>query len=417
MAAGNYLNDLSGLMPTFFFAVQVIQNEPTALTQACTVNTEVAQVAQGMTATYDISPPAGAPQTIVPGALPVIVGETAGKGTLVLTNAQSLFFEYTGEEQRQLMIAGIYQNKYLNQIKQRIRSIRNAIELNLANTYTQASRVCGTPGSAPFTFAFQTTPPATSGMEAFGLLQKEMLDTGSPENERQLCVNSTNAQRISNLPNLFKVSEAGSENLLRTGQLGTIKGFACRPSGQIPTIPVTSLGGNARNYAGTGYSATTAIAAGATTIPLSGGNGTIIAGDIISFGSADASRQYMVGSALTAGALTINLPGLMTAIPQGTACSVNHYAYTPNMAFTRDAITLVARQPLLPGFGQAAGGAPGAGGAGGILLDAQLLPDPATGLVYQIAMWSMYRMIAIEIAITYGWAVTNPQDLFVLASD
>jgi hypothetical protein len=106
----------------------------------------------------------------------------------------------------------------------------------------------------------------------------------------------------------------------------------------------------------------------------------------------------------------------MVALPDAEPLTFVHDAtgYMPNPFFTRDAITLVARQPLLPGFGGSAGGSPGSGIAGGILLDTQLLPDPATGLTYQVAMWSLYRMIAIEIGITYGMAVTNPQDLFVL---
>jgi hypothetical protein len=391
-------NNLSALLPTFFFATQVIQKEATALIESVNVNTELEQLAVGMTATYPIAPPATG-YDIVPGTLPAINGETAGSGTISISKSRAFSFEYTGEEQRQLNIAGIYSNHYLNQILQRMRSIRNEIETDLAALYPYASRAVGTAGTTPFAFNGTTT----SGMEPFANMSKEMTDTGCPPVGRHLAMNSSAAAAIRSVPNLFKANEAGSSTLLRTGEIGTIENFMCGESGQIKKV--AACGG------GTSYVTNGTVDKGATSVTVKTGSGTVLAGDVVSFASSP-SRFYVVKTGIAAaGTLALNAPGLMDALPDGDAMTVNTTRFVPNMFMTKDAIQLVARQPLLPGVG---GQANGNGGAGGILLDTALIPDPGTGLVYQVAMWSLYRQIMVEMAVCWGMAVVNPQDLLIL---
>jgi hypothetical protein len=71
------------------------------------------------------------------------------------------------------------------------------------------------------------------------------------------------------------------------------------------------------------------------------------------------------------------------------------------MAFSRDAITLVARQPIL-------------GTQGGNLLDTRIVKDPNSPLTYQMSLWQQYRQQFIEFALVWGVAVTNPQNLVTL---
>jgi hypothetical protein len=394
-------NNLSALLPTFFFAAQVIQREATHLISSVYVNAELAQIAKGMTATYPVAPPAKG-YDIIPGNIPVINGETAGSGTITISKSRAFSFEYTGEEQRQLSIAGIYSNQYMNQILERMRSIRNEIETDLAALYVGASRAVGTAGTTPFAVNLAASPTVT-GMEGFANMTKEMTDLGCPPVGRSAAFNSTAAAKVRNIPNLFRANEAGSDHQLRTGELGTIENFLCGESGQIK--PVSTLGN------GTNYVVNGATAAGSTSIVLKTGSGTVLAGDIVSFASST-GRQYIVSTGIAApGTITIARPGLADNLPDGDVMTLNATAFTPNLFMTKDAIHLVERQPLLPGLG---GSASGNGGAGGILLDTAIIPDPGTGLYYQVAMWSMYRQVMIEIAANWGAAVANPQDLLVL---
>ena len=396
----NFSNNLSSLLPTFFFAAQQIQREKTALIESVTVNADVAQIAKGMTATFPIAPPAQL-YDVTPGTLPTINGETAGVGTLAITDSQAGAFVYTGEEQRQLAIGGIYNNHYLNQIMERMRSIRNAVEKSLSGAAQLASRAIGTAGTAPFAVNLAANPTVT-GMEPFAAINKEMTDTGSPGIGRGLALGSTAGAKLRNVPNLYRANEAGDNRMLRTGEIGVIEGFACSESGQIK--PVAACG------TGSGYQFVGAHAKGSTTITVDTGSGTILKGDIFSLASS-VGRQYVATSALSGGILTIARPGLMDDCPDNDALTLNTTVFTPNLAMTKDAIHLVARHPLLPGVG---GQASGNGGAGGILLDTANIPDPGTGLIYQVCMWSMYRQIMIELALSWGYAVVNPQDLYVL---
>ena len=69
------------------------------------------------------------------------------------------------------------------------------------------------------------------------------------------------------------------------------------------------------------------------------------AGDVITHAS-DAKNQYVVKTALAAGDVVIQDPGLRIAAADDDAVTVGA-SYVANMAFHRDAIVLVARPPML----------------------------------------------------------------------
>jgi hypothetical protein len=398
----NIPNNLSALLPTFFFAAQMIQREATAGIESVSVNSALEQLAVGMTATYPIAPAATA-YDISAGTIPNINGEKAGSGTLSISKSRALAFEYTGEEQRQLAIAGVYSNHYLNQILERMRTLRNEVEADVVACYSQASRAVGTAGTAPFAVDLAASPTVT-GMEPFAKLVKEMTDMGCPGIGRSLILNSTAAAKLRNVPNLYRANEAGDNRLLRTGELGIIENFRCGESGQVKAV--SAVGTAAATYRVDG-----AVAKGGTSIKLKTGSGTILAGDVFSLTSSSGRLYVALTAAAAAGdTITIARPGVADAIADGDTLTLAA-AFTPNLALTKDAIQLVARQPLLPGVG---GSASGNGGAGGILLDTALVPDPGTGLVYQIAMWSLYRQVLIEIALCWGVGVVNPQNMVLL---
>jgi hypothetical protein len=94
----------------------------------------------------------------------------------------------------------------------------------------------------------------------------------------------------------------------------------------------------------------------------------------------------------------------------GTGVSADNFIQ--NLFFSRDAIHLVARQPMLPV--NLGGTATGVTGAVGTLIDCKLLPDPRSKLVYQICAWAEHRQITIEFGLAFGVGVPNTQNLFLL---
>ncbi len=404
-------NILTALMPTFFRALNMVNNEKTDAIDAVTLNSDLAQAVVGQTITYPIAP-AKTSYPITPQANPLDVnGDEAGAGTLSITDSEATSFKYTGEEQRQLQLGGVSQY-YADQTAQCIRALRNKIEKAIVDAAAvKACRAVGTGGTTPFAFNGTTT----SGMEIFAETLKECEDNGTPDADLRMILGTLAASGLRKIPSLFKANEAGTDRLLRTGQIGNIESFNVGVSPQIKTRHTVGTG--------TGYVLNGAAAAGpyttSQTINVKTGTGTILAGDHITIAS-DTTRKYIVLSSVggaTVTSITIAAPGLLVAGVDGNAVSVvgtGNTALYPmqNLAFSRDAIHLVARQPLLPvGIG---GTATGQTGAVGTLISNVLLPDPRSKLVYQVCAWGEHRQILIEFGIAWGVGVPNPQNLFIV---
>jgi hypothetical protein len=162
---------------------------------------------------------------------------------------------------------------------------------------------------------------------------------------------------------------------------------------------------------GTGDSGTTntaGYAIGATTITLaSAGTGTIVAGDIIQF--AGDSNKYVVvtGDADISGGGTVVIqePGLRVAIPaSATAFTLLGNDNSPpeteydvaGTAFYRNSIILASRAPALPPEGDMAS-------------DRMMLTDPRSGLSFEVSTYKGYRKTRYEVALAWGWKVTQPR--------
>jgi hypothetical protein len=403
-------NVLTALMPSFFRALNMVNNEKTDLIDAVTLNADLAQAVVGQTITYPIAP-AKTTYAITSQANPLdINGETAGSGTLSITNSSAASFKYTGEEQRQLQLGGISQF-YADQTAQCIRAIRNEVEAAIATAAgVNACRAIGTQATTPFAFNGTTT----SGMENFADVMQAMEENGSPSADLHMILGTVAAGAARKIPNLFKANEAGTDRLLRTGDIGTVEGFAVGVSPQIKTkqSPSTSSGNTLDGPAAAGPYTTSQV------IKLTGGTGAIAAGSLVTFASD--TRQYVVLSSVGGASptsITIAAPGLVVSESTGSAVAVvgtgdSTKAWLKNLAFTRDAIHLIARQPMLPvGLG---GTATGTTGAVGTLIANTLLPDPRSKLVYQIAAWGEHRQVLIEFGLAYGVGVPNAQNLFQL---
>ena len=381
---------LTGLIPTIYEAMDVVSRELVGFIPAVSKDSNAERAAANQTvrspvvgamAAEDLSPAAYAADT---------PNQTINYVDMVITKARSVPFGITGEETVGLKNAGTLAVINRDRIAQAMRTLTNEIESDLAALHVSASRAYGT---------YNTTPFGTAGdLSDFAQTRKILDDNGAPQSDLHMVLGSTAVANIRGKQSgLFKVNEAGTDNLLRRGALDNVQGFDLHSSGQVKTAVAV----------GTGASATTnnaGYAVGATTITLaSAGTGTIIAGDIITF--AGDSEKYVVVSGdadvSNGGTITIAEPGLRKAIAASATAITVIGATTRNMFFHRSAIQLATRAPAMPDGGDAAD-------------DVMLVTDPVSGITYEFCVYRQKRQNRYEINAAWGVKMVAPRHAGIL---
>lgn len=363
-------NTLTGLAQFIYDTVDNVSNEPSGMIQAVTISAKAEQAALNQDITYPITA-VGAERDIAPAANPpAFVDETTGAGTMKLTKAKSVPFYWTGDDEAllgQQARSGIQDNK----IAQAIRRLRNLIEADLAALHVTTSRAYA---------AHATTPAALFGSNLGEVAQvrKILVDNGAGESDLQCVINTTAGAAVRTLVSLSSFQGA---NMLETGALINPFGVSLRESAAIVTN--TAVGNNTGTYAVNG-----AHAVGATTITVKTGTGTILAGDVITFGT-DTATKYVVTTGVNNGtSIVIGGPGLVKALAGNEAVAIVGTC-SRNMAFKRSAIHLLARLPMQPQGGDAA-------------TDELIVQDPITGLPFRFAQYKGYHANQYEVGIAWG---------------
>ena len=106
------------------------------------------------------------------------------------------------------------------------------------------------------------------------------------------------------------------------------------------------------------------------------------------------TNKYVVEQAFSGGTVTIAAPGLRAALGDGVAVTVGD-GYTGNVAFHRNAIELAMRAPAVPEGGDAA-------------VDAMVVQDPFSGLVFEIRAYKGYKKAMFEVAAAWGQKAWKP---------
>lgn len=371
-------NILTGLIPVIYEAMDSIARERVGFIPTVQLDAQASTAAMGQTITSHVVP-AVSNADIVPGVTaPATGAQTLGTVNMTLTKQRVSSFLWTGEEQK--AVSNQLGSITANQFKQAFRALGNEMEADIAAAAVAgASRATGTAGTTPFGTANVLTDASN--------LEQILSDNGAPDSERSLIVSTATFNNLlGKQTNLTKVNEAGTGNALRRAFIDDLFGFQVNKSGALKNVRAASSGAS--------YLVNGATAAGATQITLKTGTGTINAGDVISF--AGDSNLYVVGTGLGApGTLTINNPGLVNAVADGTAVTVVS-AYRPNVAFHKNGIVLAARAPAMPVGGDAA-------------TDVTYITDPYTGLTYQVAVYGMYRQVHIEVGLVWGVKVVKQE--------
>lgn len=377
-------NNLDGLIPTIYNALDVISRELVGIIPAVSSDMTFERAAKGQKVKSPVT--SGATATdIEPDVTPPDDGDqNVGSIEMEITKARRVPIRWNGEEKRGLDNNGASYNVILrDQFAQGMRTLVNEVEADLAALHKYASRAVGTAGTTPF----------ASGLGDTAQALKLLKDNGAPASDLQMVIDTTAGANMRTLAQLNKANEANDDSLLRRGVLLDVHGFAIRESAQIKS-----------HTAGTGALATTdatGYAVGAKEITLaSAGTGTVLVGDAISF--AGDPNKYIVVAGDTdvsnGGKVTIAAPGLRKSIPASATAITVTAGSVRNMVFPRSAIALATRAPALPQQGDSA-------------VDRTIITDPVSGLSFEVSVYAQYRQVQYEIALAWGCAALKPEHI------
>jgi hypothetical protein len=372
-------NTLTSLIPTIYEALDVVSREMIGFIPAVSRNSSAERAALNQTILVPIT---GAP-TLADNTAAVSAPNTGDQAvtnvSMTISKSKHAPIRWNGEEQRGLLNAGTYAGILRGQFEQAFRSLTNAIEADLfATAYQNASRAYGAAATAPF--------GAAGDLSDIAQVRKILDDNGAPQTDLQLVLGSAAMANIRGKQNvLFKVNEAGTDQLLRKGSIGELEGMAIHNSNAV--VSVTK---------GTGASYTTdtaGYAVGATAITLITGTGTVLVGDTVTF-AGDTNRYVVAAGVAAPGTITLAAPGLRVAIPaSATAVSVGASA-TPNLAFSKSAIQLITRAPAMP-IGPD-------GKAMDMADDVMTVTDPVSGISFDIAVYRQFMQMVFHVRLAWG---------------
>lgn len=376
-------NTLTNLIPDALEALDVVSRELVGFLPAVSTDTEASRAAIGENVRFTITPEESSADNTAAVTAPDTGDAAIGSDTLAISKSKHVPVRWNGEETLATTRKGIYSNINAERFAQAFRTLTNEMESDLAGLYVSASRATGTAGTTPF---------GTAGnLSDFAGVNRILDDNGAPQSDRQLVIGSAAMANLRGVQNtLFRVNEAGSSDLLRDGMTDRVQGLALRYSGQISSHTAGT---------GSGYLLNDASSAiGDTTIAADTGTGTILAGDTVTF--AGTTDQYVVGTALSGGSFAINKPGLLAAETDDDAITVGA-TYTPNVAFSRDAIVLASRFPAAPAGGDMAA-------------DVTQITDPFTGLNFELALYKQFLQNVIHVRIAWGVKAVKPAHIAIL---
>ncbi len=376
-------NTVTALIPDVYEALDIVSRELTGLIPAVTMSASADRVAKGQNIDIDVEPAYSAGVDITPAmVVPDPVGETSAVTTITISNSKSYSFGFNGEDQKGIRTGAGYLNVRANKIAQRIRTLVNEVEADLAALQSTFSRAYGTSATTPF----GTAGDFTDATQA----KRILLDNGAPEFDNQLVMNTAAGAILTGKQASANV--AGTDSIQRQGILLPLAGLDLRQSAQI----VTNVAGLGANYT----SATAGFAVGITSIPIITGTGTVLAGDYVTF--TNDTNKYLVTTGVTApGTIVIAAPGLRKAIAASAVAMTVGAAAARNMVFNRSALILAARAPARPVEGDLAE-------------DSVLITDPRSGLTFEFSMYKGYRKVRYEIALAWGVKNIKPEHTAIL---
>ena len=377
-------NTFTSLIPAAVEALDIVSRELVGMIPAVYRDSSAERAAVGQSIVFPVVAARTAVAT-TPAAYGPTTVDTSAPGTAIsISKSYAVPFYLTGEETKGTGQT-VAKNAFLTGvIAQCMRTLCNLIEVDLATCGKEgASRAYGTAGTAPFGSAADLSD--TAGVALI------LDDNGAPISDRQLVLNNAAMNNLrakqSNLVN-------SGPDLLRRGILTQLGGFDIHQSGGLTKHTI----GTGSAYA---VNLTAGYAIGKTAIAVDTGSNTILKGDIITNTKTGRdTNKYVSATDGTTTLLTLAQPGLKVAWVNNDTIAIGA-AYTPNLAFSRQAIWLATRAPAMPDGGDAA-------------TDSTMLVDPVSGLAFEMREYRQYHQVAWEIGIAWGYSVIKSEHIAIL---
>lgn len=377
-------NTLTAVLPSIYAGLDMVSREMIGAIPAVQRDATLERASVGQTVNIPVVPAASG-GNVTPGTTPPNDGDVTPESVPVtITKSKYSPVRWSGEEQNAVGPTGQYNKILADQFAQAMRWLANQVEADIVLAAANgASRAYGTAGTAPF--------GTSDDLSDFAGVNQILDENGAPMQGRRLIINPAarfNLEAKQKI--LLKVNESGGDDFLRRRVVGSVLNFG---------IGVTA--GAVQHVKGTGAAYQVNDVAGApvgdTSVPVDTGTGTILAGDVVTF--AGDSNKY-VSSGLSGGLLGINKPGMRLLAADGTVITVGN-SYTPNVAFTENALILAARAPFAPEGGDMAE-------------DSTFVVDPVSGLGFEVRLYREYRRVRYEVALAWGVGVVKSEHIALL---
>lgn len=385
-------NTLTGLIPTIYDALDVVSREMVGFIPAVTAN----HSSERASLNQSILVPVTQAQTAADNT-PAVVSPDTGDQTIssvpmTISKSKHVPIRWNGEDQRGMMLAGTYGGVLQNQFAQAFRTLTNLIEADLfAAAYKGASRAVGTAGTTPFGNAASLSDAAN--------VRRVLDDNGAPQSDLHLVLGSAAVANLRGVQTiLLKSNENGSDAFRRGGMISEVPlaGFMLHNSNSIAQVTKGT---------GSAYVTSGSTAPGTESITLATGSGTVLAGDVVTF-AADTANNYVVNTGVAApGAIVLGNPGARVTIGSGNAMTIGN-SYTPNVAFSRNALQLITRLPAMP-IGPN-------GESMDLAEDMVVVTDPFSGLSFEIVLYKQFRQMVFHVAIAWGTANIKSEHVALL---
>lgn len=367
-------NTLTNLAGDIYDAAEIVGRELVGGISSVKFNGGAQEAAKGDTVRAAFTQPQTVSTTYAPAmTIPEGTDQTVDNKTMSLSTYASIQIPYTGEDQKHLDNGAGYNVVFGNQMKQALRSICNKMELDLMLHLGQnAGNAYGTAATTPFGSSIDDLPE----------IMKLLLDRGCPDDDQISGIYDTAAAvNIQQLSNLYKVNEAGDSALLRKGNLGSLFGIDLKRSGQVARPAVGT---------GTSYVLNGSHAAGATSITVKTGSGTVVAGDVVTINSVN----YVATSGIAAAGTFTIASGLRAAGSDGDTVTIVAISRR-NVVVYKGAAELAMRPLQNPYGGDAA-------------VDRMVVNDPVSGLSFTVSHYKGFHKSMVEVACLYGYKLWIP---------
>lgn len=385
-------NTITSLVPTIYEALDVVSREMVGFIPAVTRNTSAERAALNQTILVPITTAQTSANNTAATTAPNTGDQTVNNVSMTISKSKHVPIRWNGEEQRGLINAGEYAGILKGQFAQAFRTLTNEIETDLfTSAYTTSSRAVGLAGTAPF--------GTSTDISAAALARQVLDDNGAPQSDLQLVLGSAATANLRGVQSiLLKANEEGNNTFRREGviSLEKLAGFSLHNSNSVAQF---TKGG------GTSYVTSGSTAVGVSSIALVTGSGTVLAGDVVTF-AADTVNKYVVNTGVAApGTIVIGAPGARVVIATSNAMTIGN-SYTPNMAFSKSAMQLIARVPAMP-IGPD-------GRPMDMADDVVTVTDPWSGLSFEVAVYRQFLQLVYHVRLAWGTAAIKPNHIATL---